>query len=88
MCAVRDYSRKNGFSDALLGLSGGADSALVAAIAVEALGKEHVHAVMMPTRYTSDCLLYTSQAQMIAQLQKLAGLESDKKVEEKDSEAK
>lgn len=57
VCAVRDYSRKNGFSDALLGLSGGADSALVAAIAVEALGKEHVHAVMMPTRYTSDLSL-------------------------------
>lgn len=39
-----------------MGLSG-ADSALVAAIAVEALGKEHVHAVMMPTRYTSDLSL-------------------------------
>lgn len=57
VCAVRDYAGKNGFSDALLGLSGGADSALVAAIAVEALGREHVHAVMMPTRYTSDLSL-------------------------------
>lgn len=55
--AVRDYAVKNGFHDALLGLSGGADSALVAAIAVEALGKEHVHAVMMPTRYTSELSL-------------------------------
>ena len=51
--AVRDYVRKNGFSDVVLGLSGGADSALVAAIAVEALGREHVHAVMMPTRFTT-----------------------------------
>lgn len=57
VCAVRDYAGKNGFTDALLGLSGGADSALVAAIAVEALGRDHVHAVMMPTRYTSDLSL-------------------------------
>ncbi len=54
VCGVRDYTRKNGFTDVLLGLSGGADSALVAAIAVEALGKEHVHAVMMPARFTTD----------------------------------
>lgn len=57
VCAVRDYAGKNGFTDALLGLSGGADSALVAAIAVEALGRDHVHALMMPTRYTSDLSL-------------------------------
>ena len=57
VCAVRDYASKNRFTDAVLGLSGGADSALVAAIAVEALGKEHVHALMMPTRYTSDLSL-------------------------------
>lgn len=52
--AVRDYVHKAGFEDVTLGLSGGVDSALVAAIAVDALGHEHVHAVGMPTRYTSD----------------------------------
>jgi len=51
---VRDYIDKNGFPGALIGLSGGMDSALTAAIAVDALGPERVHTVMMPTRYTSD----------------------------------
>ena len=51
---VRDYFAKNGFKNALLGLSGGIDSALVLAIAVDALGPDHVHAVMMPSRYTAD----------------------------------
>lgn len=60
-CAVRDYVGKSGFKDVVLGLSGGADSALVAALAVEALGCEHVHAVMMPTRYTSDLSLRLAQ---------------------------
>ncbi len=50
---VRDYVRKNGFSGALIGLSGGIDSALTLAIAVDALGKENVEAVTMPSRYTS-----------------------------------
>ncbi len=54
VCALRDYVVKNGFTDVVLGLSGGADSALTAALAVEALGKKHVHAVMMPARFTSD----------------------------------
>lgn len=48
-----DYVRKNGFSDVVLGLSGGIDSALTAAIAADALGAEHVHGVMMPSRYSS-----------------------------------
>ena len=48
-----DYARKNGFSDVVLGLSGGIDSALTAAIAADALGAEHVHGVMMPSRYSS-----------------------------------
>jgi len=52
--AVRDYVTKNGFPGALLGLSGGIDSALVLAIAVDALGKEHVRTVMMPSPYTAD----------------------------------
>ena len=50
---TRDFVRKNGFSDVVIGLSGGIDSALVAAIAVEALGAEHVHGVLMPSRYSS-----------------------------------
>ncbi len=49
-----DYARKNGFTDVVLGLSGGIDSALTAAIAVDALGAEHVHGVMMPSRYSSE----------------------------------
>jgi len=50
---TRDYVRKNGFSDVVIGLSGGIDSALVAAIAVDAFGAEHVHGVSMPSRYSS-----------------------------------
>lgn len=50
---LRDYVRKNGFSGVLLGLSGGIDSALTAAIAADALGPENVHAVFMPSKYTS-----------------------------------
>ncbi len=51
---VRDYVGKNGFPGVLLGLSGGIDSALVLAIAVDALGKDKVRAVMMPSPYTAD----------------------------------
>jgi NAD+ synthase (glutamine-hydrolysing) len=51
---VRDYVNKNGFPGALIGLSGGVDSALVLAIACDALGAERVRAVMMPSRYTAD----------------------------------
>lgn len=51
---VRDYLGKNGFPGAILGLSGGIDSALVLAIAVDALGKDRVRAVMMPSPYTAD----------------------------------
>jgi len=49
-----DYFRKNGFSRAVLGLSGGIDSSLAAAVAVEALGPQSVTGVLMPSRYTSD----------------------------------
>jgi len=52
--ATRDYVQKSGFSDVCLGLSGGVDSALVATIAADALGADHVHAVLMPSRYSSD----------------------------------
>jgi NAD+ synthase (glutamine-hydrolysing) len=50
---ARDYVRKNGFETAVLGLSGGADSAVTAAIAVDAIGGGHVVGVLMPSRYTS-----------------------------------
>jgi NAD+ synthase len=50
---VRDYVRKNGFPGVVLGLSGGIDSALVAAMAADALGADKVHAIMLPYRYTS-----------------------------------
>lgn len=51
---VRDYLGKNGFPGAIIGLSGGVDSALVLAIAVDALGADKVRAVMMPSPYTAD----------------------------------
>lgn len=52
--ATRDFVNKNGFSDVVIGLSGGVDSALVAAIGAAAVGSEHVHGVLMPSRYSSD----------------------------------
>jgi NAD+ synthase (glutamine-hydrolysing) len=51
---TRDYMRKNGFQTAVIGLSGGIDSSLVAAVAVEAMGKENVIGVFMPSQYSSD----------------------------------
>jgi len=51
---LRDYFRKNGFSHAVLGLSGGVDSSLGAAVAAHALGPENVTGVLMPSRYTSE----------------------------------
>ncbi|MGQ0569776.1 MAG: NAD+ synthase [Armatimonadota bacterium] len=51
---VGDYVRKNGFRDVVVGLSGGIDSALVAVIAADALGPEHVHGAFLPSPYTSD----------------------------------
>jgi NAD+ synthase (glutamine-hydrolysing) len=53
MTGTADYVNKNRFPGVLLGLSGGIDSALVLAVCVDALGPEHVHAVMMPSRYTA-----------------------------------
>lgn len=55
--AVRDYVANNGFDGVVLGLSGGVDSALTLAIAVDALGADQVHAVMMPSRYTAQMSL-------------------------------
>ena len=51
---LRDYVDKNGFRDVVVGLSGGIDSALTAALAVEALGPERVHCVSMPSRFSSE----------------------------------
>ncbi len=53
VCGLRDYVTKNGFPGVIIGLSGGIDSALSAAVAVDALGPEKVRAVMMPSPYTS-----------------------------------
>ena len=50
---TRDYVRRNGFTDVVIGLSGGVDSSLVAAVAADALGAERVHGVLMPSRYSS-----------------------------------
>ncbi len=55
--ALRDYMRKTGFRQVLLGLSGGIDSAIVATIAVDALGPENVRCVMLPSEYTSQSSL-------------------------------
>jgi len=52
--AIRDYAGKNGFKTAVIGISGGADSALTTALAVDALGAKNVHALMLPSGYTSD----------------------------------
>lgn len=60
---VRDYFEKNRFRGAVLGLSGGIDSALTLCIAVDALGKERVQAVMMPSRYTASMSLEDAKAQ-------------------------
>ncbi|TMR05058.1 NAD+ synthase [Actinomadura soli] len=51
---TRDYVRKNGFRSVVLGLSGGIDSALVATIASDAIGPENVHAILLPSRYSSE----------------------------------
>jgi NAD+ synthase (glutamine-hydrolysing) len=61
---TRDYVRKNGFTDVLISLSGGIDSSLVAAVAVDALGAEHVNGVMLPSRYSSEGSV--ADAQMLA----------------------
>ncbi len=60
---VRDYIEKNGFGGALIGLSGGIDSALTLAIAVDAIGCERVEGVMMPSRYSADMSLEDARAE-------------------------
>jgi NAD+ synthase (glutamine-hydrolysing) len=61
---VRDYVRKNGFNGAVIGLSGGIDSALTLAIAVDALGAENIEVLIMPSRYTAD--MSTEDAKQMA----------------------
>ena len=58
---VRDYVNKNGFPGVVLGLSGGIDSAVTLAVAVDALGADRVHAVMMPFRYTASMSIEDAQ---------------------------
>ncbi|TCK17342.1 NAD+ synthase (glutamine-hydrolysing) [Thiogranum longum] len=60
---VRDYIEKNRFSGAIIGLSGGIDSALTLAIAVDAIGADRVQAVMMPSRYTAEMSLEDARAE-------------------------
>ncbi len=61
--ATKDYIQKNTFGGALIGLSGGIDSALTLAIAVDAIGADNVHAIMMPYQFTSDMSLTDSELQ-------------------------
>lgn len=74
---VRDYVQKHGFPGVVMGLSGGVDSALTLAIAVDALGKDCVHAVMMPSRYTSSMSLADAkeQAQLLGVKYSLLSIE-------------
>ena len=65
--ATKDYIQKNTFGGALIGLSGGIDSALTLAIAVDAIGAENVHAIMMPYQFTSDMSLTDSELQAESQ---------------------
>src|SRR5205085_5792375 len=61
MLGLRDYVRKNGFPGVVLGLSGGIDSALSAAVAVDALGPEHVTGVRLPSPFTSQVSMEEAQ---------------------------
>jgi NAD+ synthase len=73
MVGLADYVRKNGFPGVLLGLSGGIDSALSAAVAVDALGADRVRAVMLPSQYTSTVSLEDA-----AECARLLGIRCDK----------
>jgi len=66
LTGVRDYINKNGFPGALVGISGGIDSALTLAVAVDALGAERVRAVMMPSQYTADMSVEDARTEAVA----------------------
>ncbi len=66
VCGTREYVHKNHFKGVMLGLSGGVDSALTLCIAVDALGAENVHAVIMPSRYSAEISLEDALAQVEA----------------------
>ncbi len=68
---LHDYIHKNGFTDVVIGLSGGIDSALTAVLAADALGAEHVHGVLMPSRYSSDGSITDAR-----ELARLAGIKT------------
>ncbi len=72
MLALRDYVNKNRFPGVVIGLSGGIDSALTAAVAVDALGADRVRCVMMPSRYTAQESLDDA-----AEIAKLLGVDYD-----------
>ena len=63
---TRDYVLKNGFQGVVLGLSGGIDSALTMAIAVDALGPERVQAILMPSRYTREISVKDARQEAIS----------------------
>ena len=73
--ATRDYIKKNSFNGALIGLSGGIDSALTLAVAVDAIGAENVHAVMMPYEFTSNMSLEDSASQANNQSVKFSNID-------------
>lgn len=75
---VRDFVKQNGFIGVIVGLSGGVDSALTLAIAVDALGAENVQAVMMPSRYTADISLQDAEveARLLGVKYDVIGIES------------
>ena len=73
--ATRDYIKKNSFDGALIGLSGGIDSALTLSVAVDAIGAENVHAVMMPYQYTSQISLNDSELQAKTQGVKFSSID-------------
>jgi NAD+ synthase (glutamine-hydrolysing) len=64
--AIKDFVHNNGFSGVVIGLSGGVDSALTLALAVDALGADNVQAVMMPSRYTADMSVQDAEAEASA----------------------
>ena len=72
-----DYINKNGFPGAIIGLSGGIDSALTLAIAVDALGADRVRAVMMPSQYTADMSREDAEAEAAERIARISASVGD-----------